>query len=117
MKSNGDLNLIYDVKLRKRIVDFNGYLYTVAAIYDNLGMIVHGDLSYFDKFMRSYVNLENLDVNFNYDFDQMVSDPEFINRFSRLATHWRGSSYFAGQVERDAVKLKEEIQNELEKLK
>lgn len=116
MKSNGDLNLIYNITLRKHIVDFNGYLYTVASIFDKLGEAVTNDLSYFDKFMRSYVNPETLNVTYKYDFNKMASDPEFINRFSRLAVHWRGSTYFTNQVLNDAIELKQEIQTELEQL-
>lgn len=116
MKSNGDLNLIYNIELRKQIVDFNGYLYSVTSIFDNLGMIVSSELSYFDKFMRSHVDPKTLDVTFSYDFDSMAMDPEFINRFSRVATHWRGSAYFTGRVTKEALDLKEAIQTELNKL-
>jgi len=117
MKSNGDLNLIYNITLRKHIVDFNGYLYTVSSIFNNLGMIASSDLPYFDKFMRSYVDPKTLDVTYSYDFNKMAADPEFINRFSRLTVHWRGSSYFTKQVQKEAIELKQEIQTELDKLK
>jgi len=117
MKSNGDLNLIYNIQLRKHIVDFNGYLGTVAIIFNSLGTVVSSDQSYFDIFIRSYVNPETLEVSHSYDFTKMVSDQEFINRFSRLAVRWRGSAYFTGQIIKDATQLKQEILTELDKLK
>ena len=116
MKSNGDLNLIYNIKLRKKIVDFNAYLYTVASIFESLGTVVSNELSYFDKYMRSNVNPKTLEVTYSYDFKKMTEDPEFINRFSRLGVHWRGSSFFSSQLEKEALEIKNEIQKELDTL-
>ncbi len=113
MKSNGDLKLIYDVRLRKKMVDFNGYLYSVKNVFQTTGATIQMKLSYFDKYIRSYVDPENLEVRHTYDFDKIASDNEFINHFSELAIHWRGSSYFTGQITKQAIALKEDIEKEI----
>jgi hypothetical protein len=106
MKSNGDLNLIYDVKLRNQITDFYNYLEQVEKVYDKISMAIEDDYSVFSRYVRTYVNPKTLAITHDYDFSKMSADEEFINTFSRLATHWRGYAYFLKTVNQESNKIR-----------
>ncbi|MDY2588185.1 DUF6090 family protein [Winogradskyella aquimaris] len=112
MKSNGDLNLIYDVKLRNQITDFYNYLKQVEKVYDKISMAIEDDYKVFSRYIRTYVNPEALSITHDYDFNKMSEDEEFINTFSRLATHWRGYAYFLKIVKQRGDKIQTEFANQ-----
>ena len=113
MKSNGDLNLIYDVELRKRIVNFNNFLEQIDDVVSKLSTAIESDFYVFNRYLRSYADPETLEIRYSYDFQKMASDTEFINTFSRLAYHWRGYVYFYERLEAQAEKLDNELKDYL----
>ena len=46
----------------------------------------------------------------------MSKDKTFINKFSRIAVHWRGNAFFTNRIEKDAKKITDQIEIELKKL-
>lgn len=106
MKNNGDLSLIYDMRLRNQITDFYNYLKQVEKVYDKISMAIEDDYSVFSRYIRTYVDPATLHITHDYDFAKMSRDEEFVNTFSRLATHWRGYAYFLKMVNEEGEKLK-----------
>lgn len=113
MKSNGDLNLIHNVTLRNRIASFNNSLRQVETVIVKLSNAIENDFQVFNKYLRSHVDPESLEVSYSYDFDKMASDQIFINTFSRLSYHWRGYVFFMQSVNRRAKGLATELTNEI----
>ena len=109
MKSNGELDLIYDVDLRNKLASFANFLAQVDAVVLKLSNAIESDYRIFNRYLRSYVDPQTLEVTYNYDFEPMASDREFVNTFSRLSYHWRGYVYFMQRVNRDGKKLHEQM--------
>ena len=116
MQSSGDLNLLYNTDLRDELVNFHDFMASVDAIFNRLGATINNNLSMLDKYVRSEVNPETLEITNYYNFLEMASDKKFINEFSRIAVHWRGNAFFTDQITERAKALMETIQNDLEQL-
>ena len=116
MKSNGDLGLIYNVELRKDIVDFNEYLINLESIFNTLGSTIQNN-RFIDQLIRFDVDPKTLDVNHHYDLEELRNDPIFINSFSRMANHWRGSTYFMQSSSRRSKDLGKRVIDEIKTLK
>ncbi|NVK85010.1 MAG: hypothetical protein HWE21_11860 [Cytophagia bacterium] len=94
MKESGNINLIYRQELRTELAEFYSYLAQVESIYIKLGQQVEDQFVIYNRYIRSTTDPTTLDITFEYDFDKMSRDDEFINTFSRLAIHWRGFVFF-----------------------
>jgi hypothetical protein len=116
MQSSGDLNLLYNTDLRDDLVNFHDYMVSVDAIFNRLGATIADNLSMFDEYVRSEVNPKTLEIINHYNFLEMSRDKEFINKFSRLAVHWRGNAFFTDQISKRAKALSESCQKELNNL-
>jgi hypothetical protein len=116
MQSNGDLSLIYNINLRDKLVNFHDYMASVDAIFNRLGTTITNDLSMLDKYVKSKVNPETLEITNKYNFLDMAKDKKFINEFSRIAVHWRGNAFFTNQIKNRAQNLKKTIQSDLKKI-
>jgi len=117
MESSGDLGLIYNTQLRNDLVKFKGYLKNVDDIFNKLGQAINISNLTFDKYLTSIVDPKSLNVSFKYNFEEMASDQEFINHFSRIAIHWRGNVFFSNQLLEKATNIKNQLTAELEILK
>lgn len=116
MKSNGDLNLIYDVALRDDMASFTNFLDQVETVVIKISNAVENDFSVYNKYLRTYVDSNSLEVTYDFDFQSMAQDPEFINTFSRLAYHWRGYVFFMKGIIRDAEKIKGRVEGYLNEI-
>lgn len=107
MKESGNINLIYQQELRTELAEFYSYLVQVESIYLKLGQQVEDQFVIYNRYIRSTTDPSTLEITFNYDFDKMSKDDEFINTFSRLAIHWRGFVFFMEGVNRRGRNLLE----------
>jgi len=105
MKESGNINLIYPQELRTELAEFYNYLAQVESTYDKLGQQVEDQFVIYNRYIRSTTDPSNLDITFEYDFDKISSDDEFINTFSRMAIHWRGFVFFTEGVNRRSKSL------------
>ena len=113
MKSNGDLGLIYNVELRKDIVDFNEYLLNLESIFNTLGNTIQNN-NFIDELIRINVDTITLAVRHEYNLEELRNDPVFINSFSRMANHWRGSTYFMENTTKRSEALTKRIKEEID---
>ena len=113
MKSNGDLGQIYNVELRKDIVDFNEYLINLESIFNTLGSTIQNN-NFIDELIRFDVDTITLGVRHDYNLEELRNDPVFINSFSRMANHWRGSTYFMETTTRRSEGLRKRIKEEID---
>jgi len=113
MKSSGDLGLIYDKNIRRDLVNFHDLIVSVDGIFNRLGATITNGQSFLDKYVKSKVNPETLEITHIYNFKGMAKDKTFINEFSRIAVHWRGNAFFTSRIQKDAKKITEQIKTEL----
>ena len=113
MKSNGELNLIYDVDLRNRIANFHTYLGQVESVIYKLSNAIEGHFDVFNRHLRTVVDPETLEVKYQYEFKEMAADTEFVNTFSRLSYHWRGYVYFMKRMKTEAEQLANTLTDDL----
>ncbi|NVJ64377.1 MAG: hypothetical protein HWD84_09140 [Flavobacteriaceae bacterium] len=114
MKESGNINLIYQQELRTELAELYSYLTQVESIYVKLGQQVEDQFVIYNRYIRSTTDPSTLDITFEYDFDKMSRDDEFINTFSRLAIHWRGFVFFMEGINQRGDRLIEDyfINNE-----
>lgn len=108
MKESGNINLIYRQELRTELAEFYSYLAQVESIYVKLGQQVEDQFVIYNRYIRTTTDPSTLDITFEYDFDKMSRDDEFINTFSRLAIHWRGFVFFMEGINQRGNRLIED---------
>ena len=116
MKSNGDLDLIFNTDLRKELAYFNAKLVSYEEILKTINNNISENQFYFDQFTRIKMDLESGEAQFNYDFNRMSNSVDFINRFSRNAHLWKVQIDFSETYLADLSRLKGIIQSELNQL-
>ena len=117
MKSSGDLGLIYDKNIRRDLVNFHDLIVSVDGIFNRLGATIASEQTFLDKYVTSKVDPETLTITSVYDFQEMSKDKTFINKFSRIAVHWRGNAFFTNRIEKDAKKISNQIKTALKDFK
>lgn len=113
MKSNGDLELIFNPQLRKELTNFNAKLISYEGILKSINGTITENQFYFDLFMRFKVDLASGEATREYDFSKISSSEEFINRFSRNANFWSVQVQFSNSYIKDLTRLKELVESEL----
>ena len=117
MKSSGDLGLIYDKNIRRDLINFHDLIVSVDGIFNRLGATIASEQTFLDKYVTSKVDPETLTITSVYDFQEMSKDKTFINKFSRIAVHWRGNAFFTNRIEKDAKKIITQIKAALKGFK
>ncbi len=112
MKESGKINLIYDQEMRTALADFYNYLEQIEALYIRLGTDIEVLFQVFNRYLRSTVDPDSLQISFSYDFEAMSKDQEFINTFSRITIHWRGFTWFMERVNQRGDRIVEEYFSE-----
>ncbi len=117
MRSNGKLDLIYNVELRKKLNALEGLIANSKTILGNSGQSIQDNLLYFDTYIQSKVDPTNLRLSFTYDFDGMASDSEYINKFSRIVVNWRAVAFFNQSIQSNVTEIVGLVEDEIKKLK
>ena len=116
MKSNGDLNLIYNVELRKKLNAFEGYIDLAHEVYSKHAMAIRNDADIYAKYTKTVVESESLTEKVISNFEAMANDPQFINHFSTNLSSWRSQASFSKDISERASILKTEVENELKSM-
>ena len=116
MKSNGDMNLIYNIALRKKVNELQDFIDLAHEVFGKHASAVRNDLSNYSKYIRTNVDSTSLTETVVADFDAMIADKQFINEFSYNLTSWRNQASFSKNIIERAAALKEQILHELESM-
>jgi hypothetical protein len=116
MKSNGDMNLIYNIELRKNIDALQDFINLAHEVFSKHALAIRTDQSSYFKYARTFVDSITLEETVLSNFDAMAADQEFINQFSIVTSSWRSQAAFGKNINDRASKLKKQIQEELESM-
>jgi len=115
LRSTGAMNLISDVALRSRILDFDADLKRRQGIAGNfLDSIYAFREQLGDKYEVIKFEGERNDVELNYDFNALAADPAFLNALSQIDMLGRFRLDMNKAVLADLTGLRDEIAQELE---
>lgn len=115
MKSAGDLELIYNSKLRKELAEFLSYYQSVSKIYDEIIGKVN-ETGFIDPHIK-YINRDiSTSSSIEYDPKALAADPLIVNTFSRYAKYWREKAIFSKQLATSALELKQAVEVEIKAL-
>lgn len=114
MKNNGDINLIYNIELRKKVDALQGFIDLAHEVFSKHAAAIRNDMSIYSKYMRTNVDSETLQETVIPNFEAMAADPQFINQFSSNTASWRSQASFTKNIANRAVSLKDRIAIELE---
>ena len=116
MKSNGDLNLIYNVELRKKLNAFEGYIGLAHEVYSKHAMAIRNDADIYSKYTKTVVDSESLTEKIISNVEAMANDRQFINHFSTNLSSWRSQASFSKDISERASILKTEVEHELKSM-
>lgn len=115
MKSTGQLGLIYNDAIRKKINGYLKYLEAIRKIFDQLADKV-GDMRLFDPYITHYiVKGEKSQSNIEYEIEEIAKNKELINVLSRHGLHWDTKRLFSEYLLKYSKELKELLEQEIEK--
>jgi hypothetical protein len=114
LKSSGQLGLIYNKDLRKKLNKYVEALGAYSKIITLLASQVnktepidkHVTLSVAEEFPLNKISLQ-------YDFDLLKKDNFLINTLSRYSLHWKTKSFFSNNMLEVGESLKKNILKEL----
>jgi hypothetical protein len=116
MKSNGDMNLIYNIELRKNVDALQDFINLAHEVFSKHALAIRNDQSNYSKYSRTFVDSITLDETVFSNFDAMAADKNFINQFSIVTSSWRSQAAFAENIGSRASRLKKQIEDELESM-
>ncbi len=116
MKNNGDINLIYNVELRKNVDALQSFINLAHEVFSKHASAIRNNYTVFFKYARTYVDGETLEEIVVSDFEAMAADPQYINQFSSNLSSWRSVANFAKNIANKADELKNQIQKELKSM-
>ncbi len=116
MRNNGDFDLIFNIDLRNDLVELENHIQSIDEIYRSLGNTIQNNVKLVDRYVRSIPDTNSIDVQFRADFKAMAEDEDFINQFSRLGVHWRGTVMFSRRLNNMASDLKTAFVLELKEM-
>lgn len=116
MKSNGDLDLIYNKQLGNEIATFNSLLSGYEDVLKMSGKTLMENQFYYDQFFRISINPETKERSVKYNFEEISTSKAFINRFSRILSMWEVQVMFTNQYIEELTELKEKFRTELKRI-
>lgn len=122
MRSNGDLNLIRNLELRKKLIQMEQEILSTDQILVSIGNHTEEPVFYVDQYVRTIPDTGSISVNYievsvNADFNVMANDEKLINYFSKFATQWSHHLVFSLKLNEMAIELRDALIQELESLK
>jgi hypothetical protein len=122
MRSNGDLNLIVNLDLRKKLIQMEQEILSNDEVLVQIGYQTQEPVFYIDQYVRSIPDTSNLKntrikVNVKDSFEEMANDEKLINYFSKFSVQWSHHLMFSKGLNESAIELREAVAQELENLK
>ncbi|QYH40849.1 hypothetical protein GYM62_19345 [Algoriphagus sp. NBT04N3] len=122
MRSNGDLSLIGNLDLRKKLIQLDQDILSNDEVLVQIGYQSQNPVFYIDQFVRSIPDTSSLTsrgikVNSKFNFESMANDEKLINYFSKFSVQWSHHIMFSKGLNESANELREAVSQELENLK
>lgn len=119
MRSNGDLSLIRNLDLRKRLIRMEQNILFTDEVLVQIGNQTQEPVFYVDQYVRSIPDTSSLtsrglNVNVEIDFEAMANDEKLINYFSKFSVQWSHHIMFSKGLNELAVELRDDLIEELE---
>lgn len=121
MRSNGDLNLIGNLELRKKLIQMEQDILSNDEVLVQIGYQTQEPVFYVDQYVRSIPDTSSLTatrikVNVKTTFEAMANDEKLINYFSKFSVQWSHHIMFSKGLNESAIELRDDLIEELEKL-
>jgi hypothetical protein len=121
MRSNGDLNLIGNLELRKKLIQMEQDILSNDEVLVQIGYQTQEPVFYVDQYVRSIPDTSSLTatrikVNVKTTFEAMTNDEKLINYFSKFSVQWSHHIMFSKGLNESAIELRDDLIEELEKL-
>jgi len=121
MRSNGELDLIRNLDLRKKLIQMEQDILSTDEIYKSIGTHIQEQVSYVDQYVRSIPDTSSFtasgfQVKVDADFEAMANDEKLINYFSRFSVQWTHHLMFSMGLNESAIELRDALTQELDKI-
>jgi hypothetical protein len=121
MRSNGDLNLIRNLDLRKKLIQMEQKILSTDEILVQIGNHTQEPVFYVDQYVRSIPDTSSLTARgvkliVSADFDAMANDEKLINFFSKFSVQWSHHLMFTKGLNESAIELRDDVIQELENI-
>ncbi len=122
MRSNGDLNLIRNLDLRKKLIQMEQKILSTDQIFVQIGYQTQEPVFYVDQYLRSIPDTSSITANrtrvsVEADFEAMANDNKLINYFSKFSVQWSHHLMFTKGLNESAIELRDEMIQELVNMK
>jgi len=121
MRSNGDLNLIRNLDLRKKLIQMEQEILSTDEILVQIGNQTQEPVFYVDQYVRSIPDTSSQTSTslmcVKANFEAMASDEKLINYFSKFSVQWSHHIMFSKGLNELAIDLQVALIQELETLK
>lgn len=121
MRSNGELELMQNLDLRKKLIEFEQEILSTDEILALMGHHAAEPVFYIDQYIRSTpdtssVSSDYIEIGIKANFEEMVNDKKLINYLSKFSVQWSHHMMFSQDLNESAIILKDELMKELENL-
>jgi hypothetical protein len=122
MRSNGELNLVRDLDLRKKLIQMEQDILSTDEILVQIGNFMQEPVFYVDQYVRSIpdtssLTSKSLQMSVKVNFEAMANDEKLINYFSKFSVQWTHHLMFSKGLNESANELREALIHELENIK
>ena len=121
MRSNGELNLIRNLELRKKLIQMEQQILSTDEILVQIGNFMQEPVFYVDQYVRSIPDTSSLtsyrlQMSVKTNFEVMANDEKLINYFSKFSVQWSHHLMFSKGLNESAIELRDALIHELESL-
>lgn len=121
MRSNGDLELMDNLDLRKKLIQFEQEILSTDEVLVLMGHHAAEHVFYIDQYIRaipdtSVVSTDYVEIGIKTNFEEIANDKKFVNYLSKFSVQWSHHMMFSRDLNESAIKLRDELIEELEKL-
>lgn len=121
MRSNGELELMQNLDLRKKLIQFEQEILSADKVLVLMGHHAAEPVFYIDQYLRykpdtSGVSNDYVKIGVEANFEEMANDPKLLNYLSKFSVQWSHHMMFTRDLNEYANKLRDELIAELQKL-
>lgn len=121
MRSNGELELMQNLDLRKRLIQFEQEILSADEILVLMGHHAAESVFYIDQYIRSkpdtsMVSNDYVKIGIKANFEEISNDPRFLNYLSKFSVQYSHHMMFTRDLNESALELRDELIAELQEL-
>jgi hypothetical protein len=119
MRSNGELDLIRNLDLRKKLIQMEQDILSTDEIFVQIGYQTQEPIFYVDQYVRylpdtSSITANRVRMNVDADFEAMANDKKLLNYFSKFSVQWSHHLMFSKGLNESAIELRDDFIQELD---